>query len=191
MDVYIGTIMMWAPNFAPLGWSYCNGALVAIAQNQALFALLGTTYGGNGTQTFGLPDLRSRAPMGAGMGQGPGLSTYSLGMMAGVEDVTLIATQMPQHNHPAAGEVVVRNTPATSNQPQAGQVLGAARFQSGPNVTNVNAYAAADGDAVTLAPGSVAVQVGFAGSGMPHENRMPFTGVSFIIAVTGIFPPRP
>lgn len=191
MDAYIGTIMMWAPNFAPLGWSYCNGALVAIAQNQALFALLSTTYGGNGSTTFGLPDLRSRAPMGAGMGQGPGLSTYTLGTMAGVENVTLITTQMPQHNHPATAVLVANNTPGTSASPVAGGVLanGVAdvNFEEG----QAKIYASAAGSTVTLAPGSIAAQVGFTGSGMPHENRMPFTGVSFIIAVQGIFPPRP
>lgn len=191
MDAFIGTIMMWAPNFAPQGWSYCNGAILPIAQNQALFALLGTTYGGNGSTTFGLPDLRSRAPMGAGMGQGPGLSTYPLGTMAGLENVQLMTSQMPQHNHPATGEIVANNTPGTSPTPTAGGVLANGVAQIGFETGDAKIYAPAAGSAVTLGQGTVSLQVGPAGGSMPHENRMPFTGVSFIIAVQGIFPPRP
>lgn len=191
MDIYIGTILLWAPNFAPQGFSYCNGGLVAIQQNQALYALLGTTYGGNGTSTFGLPDLRSRAPMGAGMGAGPGLSSYPLGTMAGVEGVSLMTTEMPAHNHPATGGIVANNTAGTSATPVAGGVLANGVAQIGFNTGTASIYAPSGGDAVTLAQGTVALQVGLAGNGVPHENRMPFTGVSFIIAMQGIFPPRP
>src|SRR4051794_10683767 len=96
-EPFIGEVIMFAGNFAPRGWALCQGQLLSIAQNTALFSILGTTYGGNGQTTFALPDLRGRVPL--GQGQGPGLSSYVLGEVAGNENVTLISTQMPQHNH--------------------------------------------------------------------------------------------
>src|SRR4026209_391528 len=96
-EPFLGEIVMFAGNFAPRGWALCNGQILSIAQNTALFSILGTTYGGNGQTTFGLPDLRSRVPV--GQGQGPGLSPWTLGEQNGFENVTLSATQMPAHNH--------------------------------------------------------------------------------------------
>ncbi len=190
MDAYIGTVLLWAPTFAPNGWSYCDGGLVAVAQNQALFALIGTTYGGNGQTTFGLPDLRSRVPIGAGMGPGPGLSTYPLGVTGGVETVTLTQATMPAHTHFGQGELRAFDTPGTAQSPDAGQVLAAANTQQGPNTLPTRSYAAAAGSPVTLSNQSVSLQIGNAGGSLPHENRMPFEGLSYIIALFGIFPPR-
>lgn len=190
METYIATVLIWAPNFAPRNWAYCAGQLMSIAQNQALFSLIGTIYGGNGSTTFALPDLRSRVPVGGGMGQGPGLSFYPLGVMAGVETVTLNTSEMPSHNHPAQGEIVARETNATSSAPQSGSYLASVGVPDGPSFSPVNAYAGSGGSAVMLAPGSVSVQVGNMGNNMAHENRQPFLGISFIIALFGIFPPR-
>ncbi|WP_188914035.1 phage tail protein [Salinarimonas ramus] len=190
MEYFIGTVLLWAPTFAPRGWSYCNGGLLAISQNTALFSLIGTTYGGDGRTTFGLPDLRSRVPIGAGMGQGPGLSFYPLGARAGVESVTLLLTQMPQHNHPAQASMVAYDTPASDVSPQAGQVLSSGSVNVRGSAGTASIYANPAGAAVTLAPQSTSVQVGMNGGNQSHENRMPFEGVSFIIALTGIFPPR-
>src|SRR6266850_2058166 len=130
-DPFLGMIILVPYNFAPLGWAFCNGQLMSIAQNTALFALIGTTFGGNGIQTFGLPDLRSRVPTGAG--QGPGLSNYDLGQMSGSERVTLTIRELPAHTHVvtlsnlaadaamAAGAISVTGTPSVAptgnNQP--------------------------------------------------------------------------
>lgn len=190
MDLYMGTILIWAPNFAPRQFAYCAGQLMGIAQNSALYSLIGTIYGGDGRTTFGLPDLRSRVPVGGGMGAGPGLSTYPLGVMSGAENVTLNITQMPTHNHFAQGEIVAHNTQATSAVPLAGQSLANPNFGEGFNATAVNAYAAPAGSSVTLAQGSVSVQIGNMGNNMAHENRQPFLGISFIICLEGLFPPR-
>jgi len=190
MDVFIGTILVWAPNFAPRSYSYCNGGLIAISQNSALFSLLGTNYGGDGQTTFGLPDLRSRVPIGAGMGAGPGLSFYPLGVKAGVEDVTLTQITMPSHSHMAQGEIRAYDTPGTSATPQAGEVLANGVAQIGFNSGTANIYAAPSGSAVTLSPSSVSLQIGNSGGNQAHENRMPFSGISFIIALFGIYPSR-
>src|SRR4051812_19628298 len=98
-EPFLAEIMIFAGNFAPRGWAFCNGQILSIAQNTALFSLLGTTYGGNGQTTFALPDLRGRVPI--GVGQGPGLSSISLGEVGGTENVTLLTTQMPMHDHTA------------------------------------------------------------------------------------------
>lgn len=190
METFIATILIWAPNFAPRGWAFCAGQLMAISQNTALFSLIGTTYGGDGQTTFALPDLRSRIPLGAGMGDGPGLSNYRLGEKGGVENVTLNITTMPSHSHTAQGEIVAHNTTATSAVPQSGEVLANPNFGSGISPTAVNAYAQPTGPSVTLAPGSVQVQVGNQGGNLPHENRQPYLGLAFIIALFGIFPSR-
>ncbi|WP_372424704.1 phage tail protein [Salinarimonas chemoclinalis] len=190
METFIATILIWAPNFAPKNWAYCGGQLMAISQNSALFSLLGTTYGGDGQTTFALPDLRSRVPIGAGMGQGPGLSDYRLGVKGGVEDVTLNQLEMPSHSHVAQGEIRAFDTNATSSSPLAGGALATVGIPDGPSFTNVNAYATAGGSPVLLSPQGVSVQIGNTGGNLSHENRMPFEGLSFIIALFGIYPSR-
>jgi len=169
---YLAEIRIFAGNFAPRGWATCDGQLLSISQNTALFSLLGTTYGGDGRSTFGLPDLRGRAPMQPG--SGAGLSPHVLGEAGGTATVTLLSNQLPAHTH-AAGAA------ASSGQPSPeGNVWGTAgRGRPAP-------YAAPS----TLAPMNVATLLPAGGSGA-HNNLQPFTGLLFIIALQGIFPQRP
>jgi len=173
MEQFIGQIMMFGGNFAPRNWALCDGQLLPIAQHQALFSILGTTYGGDGRTTFGLPDLRGRAPIHAG--QGPGLSPYRLGGKGGVETVTLTQSQMPNHTHTAslaASAPVARGTNSTT--------------PVGSYVADGGVYATAKN--TTMAPDSVALTA--TGGSQAHENRSPFLVVNYIIALEGVFPPR-
>ena len=167
-EPFIAEIIMFAGNFAPRGWAFCSGQILAIAQNTALFSLLGTTYGGNGQTTFALPDLRGRVPMHPF--QGPGLSPRNLGEMGGTETVTLITTQMPAHNHAAA---------CSGNDANLGLAEG--NFLA---TTATNTYASTGGSALNAAT------IGSAGGSQPHNNLQPFLCVNFIIAIQGIFPSR-
>jgi microcystin-dependent protein len=175
MEPFIGEIKMFGGNFAPRGWQLCQGQLLPIVQNQALFSILGTTYGGNGQTTFALPDLRGRFPMQPG--QGPGLSPRTLGHQGGSEAVTLLANQMPAHNHMAVGSNAEGNQfspeggfPAVTLDPASGQPL--------------NLYGGAAN--VPMNPAAI----GVAGGSQPHENMPPFTCVNFIIALEGVYPTR-
>ena len=175
-DPYIAEIRAFSFGYAPRGWALCQGQILPIQQNTALFSLLGTTYGGNGTTTFGLPDLRGRVPVGAGAG--PGLSQWNQGQLSGTENVTLTSFEIPAHNHPLAA-----NTGnATSNNPS--------------NAVPARGRAVVNGTTAALpmyqTPGS---QVAMAspdpvGSGQPHENRMPSLAIYSGIALSGIFPSR-
>jgi len=169
---YLGEIKIFAGNFAPTGWALCNGQVLSISQNTALFSLLGTFYGGNGTSTFALPDFRSRAPV--HQGQGPGLSQYALGKTDGVENVTLLSNQMPVHNHAAnassgAGTVVAASGAfwATDGASRGGKL-----------------YAATGG--ATMGAGAI----GQTGGGLTHNNIQPYLALNFIIAMVGVFPSR-
>lgn len=177
-DPFLGEIRMVGFNFNPVGWALCNGQLLPIAQNSALFALLGTTFGGNGTTTFGLPDLRGRAPV--GMGNGPGLTPIVQGEQAGVEQVTLLQTQMPTHTHQVA--VAGTSTEPASTPSNANNVLGA----SGGGQGNATIWSTALNQPVPLNPN----QVGIAGGSQPFAVRNPYLGTNFIIALQGIFPSR-
>jgi microcystin-dependent protein len=175
-EPFIGEIRMVGFTYAPQGWALCDGQLLSIAQNSALFALLGTTYGGNGQTTFALPDLRGRVPLHPG--QGPGLSPYVLGQSSGAETVTLTATQIPAHNHTVAAnsgsgsaENPVGNFPAAITDPNTGAPF--------------NAFAASANG--TMNP----TAVGIAGGSQPHTNLQPYLCVNFIIALEGIFPSHP
>src|SRR4051794_4990290 len=176
-EPYIGEIMMFAGNFAPQGWALCDGSLLAIAQNTALFSILGTTYGGNGQTTFALPDLRGRAPVHPG--QGPGLSPYALGQNGGVEQLSLTAAQMPVHTHAATATVSinVNDSRADATSPN-GAVLSqpeAASYAGQPDGTStLNARAA-----------TAAVTVGLAGNNAPVATLSPYLCVNFIIALQG------
>ncbi|AVS62899.1 phage tail protein [Paracidovorax avenae] len=172
-EPYIGEISMFAGSYAPAGWAICNGQLLPISQNQALFAILGTTYGGNGVTTFALPDLRGRVVVGPG--QGPGLQPYSLGQTGGQENVTLNISQMPAHNHVV--QMNVNNSAGNSATP-GGRYLAASDQRN-------NQYADQAGGG-TLA-GTV---VNIAGGSMPHENIQPYLCINFIIALQGVFPSR-
>lgn len=167
-EPFIGEIRLFAGSFAPAGWSFCSGALMPISQNDALFTLIGTTYGGDGQSTFGLPNLCGRAPM--HMGTGSDGITYQIGEMAGVESVTLTTQQMPIHNHALVGTT----RPATEALPQ-----GALTATSG-----VIQYARETAPTQNMAAGSLSP----VGGSQPHENMQPYLVVSFIISLFGVFP---
>jgi microcystin-dependent protein len=171
-EAYVGEIRMFAGNYAPYDWALCDGRTLRIADYQTLFSVIGTTYGGDGYSTFALPDLRGRAPV--HQGQGPGLSSRTLGQGGGVEQVTVSDAQMAAHNHSLA----VAEGPGDSINP-AGNVWA----QSDALI-----YADAS-DGTTMAPGSLSNST--AGEYQPHDNMMPFLCMNFIIALEGIYPSRP
>jgi microcystin-dependent protein len=173
---YIGQISMTGFSFAPYGWAFCNGQLMSIAQYEALYALIGTTYGGDGVQTFALPDLRCRLPIHQGTGQG--LSTYVIGQAAGTEQVTLTTGQLPSHIH----SFYATSASATSARPN--NNLAAVPYQGIlPSLYTIPTSGQAP-NVKTLNPQAI----GQSGSNLPHPNMMPSLGVSFIIALTGVYP---
>lgn len=178
-DPFLGEIRMAGFPFAPRGWAYCDGSLVSTAQNPALFALLSTTYGGDGPNVFGLPDLRGRSPV--GVGSGPNLSPVNLGDKKGVETITLQPNQMPAHTH----TVSVAGTPvdATAVPTFNNNVLGAST--GGPGSAAI--WSTALNNPVALTPS----QVSTAGEGWPVATRNPYLGLTFMISMEGIFPTRP
>ncbi|HEY9346020.1 MAG TPA: tail fiber protein [Inquilinus sp.] len=195
MEPFLATIMGWAPNFAPRGWAYCWGQILAIAQNTALFSLLGTTYGGNGQTTFALPNLASRLPVGAG--QGPGLSSYDLGQVGGTESTTLTLNNLPAHAHPAgtlAGQQkVATGTGATSlTTAAADSILGAPNFldSTSGSTVNVNTFAAGSANPTVSWPVPVTGQTGPAGGSQPFSILPPYLAINWIIALEGIYPSR-
>lgn len=178
MESFLAAIILFAGNFAPRGWAFCGGQILAIAQNTALFSLLGTTYGGNGQTTFALPDLRGRVPVGAG--QGPGLSNINLGEMAGAPTHTLIITEMPAHNHTVTLQAV--STAGNTHTP--GPTTSMAQLvDSRSNPLNVYSTAAAN---TSSAGGSASI----AGGSQPHNNMQPYLGMNYIITMEGIYPSR-
>jgi microcystin-dependent protein len=171
MNPYLGEIRIFGGSFAPKGWALCDGQLLSISSNTALFSILGTTYGGDGRTTFALPNLQSRVPV--HWGQGPGLSTYTIGHAAGVENVTLNQQQMPQHNHTMG----TLSAPGTTNRPNT-QLLAQ------PTSGNLYGPAPSDGSALNQAA------ISMTGGNQPHANLEPYLVMNFIIAVQGIFPSR-
>jgi microcystin-dependent protein len=169
-EPYLGEIRFVGFNFAPTGWAQCNGQLLSIAENTALFSLLGTTFGGDGKTTFALPDMRGRVPL--GIGQGTGLTARTLGETGGQEKVTLTIAEIPKHRHALAAA----SGSADSKAPK-GDVLA--------NSSTAAIYSTT-APTVDLAAASIGVQ----GGGQPHENMQPFLGMNCIIALQGIFPPR-
>jgi microcystin-dependent protein len=194
---FVGQITLGAWNFAPRGGAFCQGQLLAIDQNNALFALLGTTYGGDGQVTFALPDLQGR--LAVGQGQGPGLSNYVLGQEGGVENVTLTAGQLPLHTHPGTftststlNAATVKGTDAT---PQASPQSMLARSVDGatPIAAQPRVYAPASSTPVVpLAGLNVAgtVVTGNTGGSQPHTNMQPYLALNYVMALEGIFPSR-
>lgn len=170
-DAFLAEIRIFAGNFPPTGWAVCEGQLLPIAQNTALFSLLGTTYGGDGRSTFALPNLNNRFPL--GQGQGPGLSPRALGETGGSEAVALDSAQMPQHRH----ELRAALAPSTGT-PGPDKALAPA--------TGGALIYRASGAPQPMAPQTLAA----AGGGQPHDNLQPYLGLNFIIALQGIFPPR-
>lgn len=167
MPPYVGEIRMFAGNFNPAGWMLCAGQLLPISENEVLFQLIGTTYGGDGETTFALPNLQSRVPI--HMGTGPSGQTYQMGEQAGVEQVTLTTQQIPVHTHPMSASA----DPASVRSPQGG-VFG---------------RAPADAYASEYTPQAISTQaVSPVGGSQPHENMQPFLCINFIISLFGVFP---
>jgi microcystin-dependent protein len=163
---FIGQIDIVGFNFAPTGWAICNGQIMSIAQNTALFSLLGTTYGGDGVTTFALPDLRGR--MAIHQGQGPGLANYIIGQLSGEEQVTLTLNQLPNHTHLPMGSSSTANALSPSSAVWA--------------TTTTFLYSS------TGTPVPMTAAIGATGGGGPHENRPPFLVMNFIISLFGVFP---
>ncbi len=169
MAPFVGEIRMFAGNFAPNGWMFCEGQTLPIAENEVLFQLIGTTYGGDGEETFNLPNLASRVPI--HMGTGPDGTTYQIGEMAGTEQETLTVQQIPNHTHPFIG--------TTSNGTQinpGGNLLGGSLSSVQPYIED------------TAADAMAAAMVTPAGGSQPHENTQPFLCINFIISLFGVFP---
>jgi microcystin-dependent protein len=166
---FLAEMRIFSFSFPPKGWALCNGQLLAINQNQALFSILGTTYGGNGTTNFALPNMQSRIPVHAG--QGPGLSPYNLGQTGGSETVSLIVPQLPAHVHTAQGVTAGGNLGPTTNNSWANVASNPYKAANDNNVMN----------AATIAPNT---------GGQPHPNIAPYLTLSFCIALVGIFPSR-
>ena len=176
MEPFIGQIVLFGGNFAPRGWAKCEGQLLPIASNTALFSILGTTYGGDGRTTFALPDLRGRAPIGEGHGNG--LSDYTLGERGGVENVTLTVNQMPSHSHVNSTSLSVSSNVGNQSSP-AGARLAVAN-------DGENNYTSANGNGTM----DVTSTIFNNGGSQSHENRQPFLAMNYIIALQGVFPPR-
>lgn len=189
MNPFLAQIIMFGGNFAPRGWALCDGQLLPINQNQALFSLLGTTYGGDGRTSFALPDLRGRSPIHAG--HGPGLSDIKLGQRGGSETKTLTVLELPNHSHNAStlkGSIGANEEDGNSNDPS-GRNFGLAETTVAGS--NVNPYNSEANDKV-MAANSVGItgNTGTMGSSQPFSIRNPFLGINYIIAMQGTFPSR-
>ena len=173
MDPFVAEIRIFGFNFAPTGWAFCNGQILPLSQNTALFSLLGTTYGGNGKSNFALPNIQGSVVL--GMGQGPGLTLRSEGEVGGVENVTLLSTEMPNHTHPI--NCAPNPPPSTAPAPDPTQTFGRSNggqvWATPANLGPMNPNA--------LAP---------VGGNQPHNNMQPYLTLNFCIALQGVFPPR-
>lgn len=178
MNPFIGEIVMFAGNFAPRSWAFCNGQLLPIAQNTALFSILGTTYGGDGRTTFALPDLRGRTPIHPG--HGPGLSTYRLGQNGGSEEHTLTVGQMPTHNHIAASNTDAHVGDTGGEDDPDGNFLGEGSIYTATSTGNQ-----LNGAAMTTASTMTPI-----GGGQSFNTMKPFGTANYIIALFGVYPSR-
>lgn len=172
MDPYVGEIRLFAGNFAPKGWAFCNGQILPISQNTALFSLLGANYGGDGKVTFALPNLQGRAPM--HWGNGPGLTPRELGEVGGSKNVTLLSAEMPAHTHLANAQTTPNKVEAT-NDIWANAGSGRGSFQNYSEKLDKPLHPMA---------------IGVSGGSNPHNNMQPYVAMNYIIALQGIFPPR-
>jgi len=165
---FVGEIRMFGGNFPPVGWAFCDGQLLSIAQNDVLFALIGTTYGGDGQSTFALPDLRGRIPVHTGQGAG---SCFTSGQSGGMEAVTLTVPQTPLHTHPLNASTAAASPTAVPAGSKVAATSATMIYSSSPS-------------GASMSPSAVSI----AGGNQPHENMAPFLSVSFIISLFGIFP---
>jgi microcystin-dependent protein len=204
MEGFIGEIRLFGGNFAPKTWAFCQGQVLSIASNTALFSILGTTYGGNGQTTFGLPDLRGRVAIGAG--QGPGLTQRVLGEMSGTSTNTLTLQQIPAHTHAIVNGGTTNITGTVSLLMNVNNGAGGLNtptnnylgVEQGGN--GVYANTATSGDTLNAAAITVngsgltadfsAIQVGITGSGLPYNNQQPFLGMNYVICLMGVYPSR-
>lgn len=175
-EAYIGSIVLFAGNYAPRNWAYCNGQLVSISENPSLFSILGTVYGGDGVNTFGLPDLRGRVPIHPGTGIG--LTTRLPGEMSGFERVSITEAQMPAHAHDVSSTLHAGEE-ADTEDPSGNFIAGA----SSPSFSG-------SGD-VTLNTGAITNDMQPSGQNQAHYNMQPYLGISYIICTVGLYPPRP
>lgn len=180
MEPYIGQIQIFAFNYPPYQWAFCDGQILSIAQNSVLFSLMGTTFGGNGQTTFALPDLRGRSAVHPG--QGPGLSSITWGEVAGVEKVTLLTSNLPAHTHGLRVSTAEANTEAATNAYFANGISTG----SGPNKSVLKAFTTTGTSLVNLAPQTVEPS----GQHTPVENRSPYLGIYHSISLYGVFPSR-
>ena len=171
MDPFIGQIMPVAWNFAARGWAKCDGQLLPIQQNEALFSLLGTAYGGDGRTTFGLPDLRGRVPI--HVGAGPGLSAYAVGQQGGLEAVALNDQELPSHRHTVACSSAQGNVGSPVGALPGAEIAAQDIWSNGPADAQMNAD-----------------MIGSSGGGVAHENRPPYLAITWLIALVGIYPSR-
>jgi microcystin-dependent protein len=184
MEPFLGQIIMFAGNFAPRSWAFCNGQLLSISQNTALFSILGTTYGGDGQTTFALPDLRGRVPISPGIG--PGLPSYNLGQRSGQANVTLTVNNMPNHNHPATTNTTTQievNTDSGEEVTPSGQYIA----EHGDDAFSGTATS---GETLAGATSTSSTTVGANGGGQSFNNMPPYLAVNYIIALFGTFPSR-
>lgn len=180
MDPFIGQITMFGGVFAPVGWAFCDGQLLPISQNDALFSILGTTYGGDGRTTFGLPDLRGRVAL--HKGTGPGLSNINLGQKGGREMITLNVNNLPPHSHPVTAKLKFRNEAGDETNPVGGS------FAIAPAQVY---HADGPSSGATLNSASIsAPDSGFDGGGSSYNNHQPYQVVNYIIALVGVYPSR-
>jgi microcystin-dependent protein len=196
MESYMGQIMQVGFNYAPLYWATCQGQLMAISQNSALFSLLGTTFGGDGVTTFGLPNAQGRTLI--GVGQGSGLQPYSWGQIGGVENTTLNSGQMPQHVHPVGASTMTSSLQAisdntlanTTDTPEGGARLGVAYDSGGSATPVIYVPSSVSGTPVNLGGVQISGTTGIAGSSQPFSLLQPYLAVTTLICTAGLYPPR-
>jgi microcystin-dependent protein len=176
---FVAEITIYPFNFAPKGWAFCRGQLLPLSQNTALFSLLGTTYGGDGKSTFALPNFMNN--VGIGAGQGPGLSDYFLGQESGTSSVSLLQTEMPSHAHPFNANTSQGTTLTATNAMLSGAFTGS------KTVNYVGNYMTTANPTTNMSPNAI----GLMGGNQPHENQQPYLGLSYCIALQGVFPARP
>ena len=185
-DAYIGEVKLFAGNFAPRGWAFCDGQILPIDGNQALFSILGNSYGGDGRTTFGLPDMRGRVAVGPRTG--PGLSTYREGNQGGTETNTLSTAQLPAHNHDAIGIIKASNANATAKEPAGNYFASSIYAINRGNIVDVLSYGAASD--VEMNANAIDVTVGDTGDNQAANNRQPYLSMNYIICINGLYPSR-